>query len=204
MLKYLHFEVACNVAFGIFLGVWVISRHVIYLALCWSIYRDIPAAMEYSCYSASTGAVKDPNTIGHWRYMEPFYTQSGTICFDRKVKWVFLGLLLILQALSIVWFAIIAKIAYKIVRYGAADDSRSSDEEEEEVDDISGGEKLLSNGHLSAMTDEKLRTTMTDPKLPHYRLSPKSGPRLRVSKKDNKKLIGRVGCNGSTIGYNDC
>ena len=188
-------------AFGVFLSVWIISRHIIYIPVCWSIYRDVPDVMPYNCYSASTGEVKDTATLSSWRYLEPFYTQGGTICLDRKVKWVFLGALLTLQVLNIVWFMMIAKVAYKIVRHGAADDSRSSDEEEvDEEDEIKSEEKGYLNGHANMTPDDKLRTTTADPKPRQQRRLQRSGPRLRVSKsKDNKDLIGRVGCNGSTM-----
>ena len=198
MLKYLHYEIATNVAFGVFLTTWVAFRHVIYISLCWLIYRDIPAFMEFGCYQASDATAQDPDRLGSWRYMEPFYTQSGTICFDRKVKWVFLSLLLTLQTLSIIWFAIIVKIAYKLVMHGAADDSRSSDEEEEEVEEVK--EKARGNGRLAIATDDRLRLMTVEPKPVQYRRLQKSGPRLRASKsKDNKELLGRVGCNGSTM-----
>ncbi|MCJ1400857.1 sphingosine N-acyltransferase lag1 [Xylographa trunciseda] len=203
MIKYLHYESACNIAFGIFLAAWLVARHMIYNSLCWSIYRDVPKVMPYGCYLGSTGDAQDPQNLSNWRYIEPFFDQSGTICLDRKTKWVFLSLLLMLQVLSLVWFGMIVRVAYGVLKGGAADDSRSDDEAEEEEEEDDDDEEKYEASRLHDQANDpthpKGRTSAADP----GQIQPEffqrgGGGRLRMPRsRDRKELIGRVGCNGS-------
>ena len=192
-------------AFGIFLATWLVARHMIYNSLCWSIFRDVPEVMPYGCYSGSTGAARDPNDLSNWRYIEPFFDQGGIICLDRRTKWVFLSLLLMLQVLSIVWFGMIIKVAYGVLKGGAADDSRSDDDEEETEEEEKEHEedekRELSRLHdqTSDPTHSKGRSSAAEPgQIQPEFFQRAGGGRLRMPRsRDRKKLIGRVGCNGS-------
>ncbi|MCJ1384016.1 sphingosine N-acyltransferase lag1 [Xylographa soralifera] len=205
LIKYLRYDSACNVAFGIFLATWLVARHMIYNSLCWSIFRDVPKVMPYGCYSGSTGVALDLKDLSNWRYIEPFFDQGGTICLDRRTKWVFLSLLLMLQVLSIVWFGMIIKVAYGVLKGGAADDSRSDDEEEETENEEKEHEED-EKCELSRLHDQASDPTHSKPRSSAAetgQMQPEffqraGGGRLRMPRsRDRKELIGRVGCNGS-------
>ncbi|KAK4691117.1 hypothetical protein P7C71_g5816, partial [Lecanoromycetidae sp. Uapishka_2] len=207
MLKYLHYEAACNIMFGLFMATWLVARHVIYNWLTYSIYRDVPRVMAFACYSGATEKLEtDPGKLNsRWRYMEPFFDQSGTICLDRDVKAVFLALLLMLQVLSIVWFAMIVKVALSVLGGEGAQDSRSDDEEEEEEEEGEQTEEKVSaihsNGKLPTPsplpTSAKLRASDIDNPPRQNGLFQRGAGRIRVpGSRDRKELIGRVGCNG--------
>ena len=192
MLKYLEYESACNAAFGVFLATWLVARHMIYVSLCWSIYRDVPKVMPYGCYLGSTGVAQDPAKLSNWRYIEPFFDQSGTICLDRRTKWVFLSLLLMLQLLSLVWFGMVIRVAYGVLKGAAADDSRSDDEEEDEKNDSC---RLTSKAIDSPPPKSRISAAEPGQIQPEFF---QRGGRLRMPRsRDRKELIGRVGCNGS-------
>ena len=206
MLKYLHFESLCNIMFGIFLATWLVARHGIYNSLCYSIYRDVPRVMPFACYSGRDQELEtNPERLSSsWRYLEPFFDQKGTICLDRSVKWVFLGLLLMLQLLSIVWFGMIVRVALSVLKGEGASDTRSGDEDEEndEIDDIH--DELYSNGKptttSSATISSSSKGKATGSEQPPARqtgLFQRGTGRIRVpGSRDRKELIGRVGCNG--------
>ena len=208
VLKYLGFEAACNTMFVAFLTSWVVARHGIYNFLCWSIYRDVPRVMPFGCHNAATeSAETDPTKLSsRWRYAEPFLDQNGTICLDKSVKSVFLGLLMMLQVLSIAWFILIVKVAIKLVRGDVAQDTRSSDEEEEEEETVETGiskeqddcREAASNGKAAYTPSGKARASSTEATPPRQTgLFQRGTGRLRVpGSRDRKELIGRVGCNG--------
>ncbi len=169
--------------------------------------------MPFACYSGATEELEtDANKLGSkWRYAEPFFDQKGTICLDSSVKSVFLGLLLMLQVLSIVWFGMIIKVALSLVKGESANDTRSSDEdeagdeedEEDEEDEKGQKEKLkceeaISNGKPQHPTlDGKARASGSDSPPPRQTSLFQRGTGIRVpGSRDRKELIGRVGCNG--------
>lgn len=200
MLKYLHYELACNTMFGIFLATWLVARHGIYPNLCWSIYRDVPRVMPFACYSGETMEMEtDPSKLSRWRYFEPFFDQKGTICLDRNVKWIFLGLLLMLQVLSIVWFGMIIKVAFSMLKGEGASDTRSGDEDDGEEDEEENEEEeeceVRSNGKPTKSANGKAMTTSSEAPPRQTGLFQRGGIRVPGSR-DRKELIGRVGCNG--------
>jgi len=212
LLKYSDFETACNTMFIVFLGTWLVARHGIYNYLCWSIYRDVPRVMPFACYAAATEELEtDANKLGsRWRYAEPFLDQNGTICLDMKVKWVFLGLLFMLQVLSIVWFGMIIKVALSMVKGGGVNDTRSSDEEEEEEEEEeeaqeetkfkeeADGKESIPQGKVAHSPYGKARASGSEPAPQRQTgLFQRGTGRIRVpGSRDRKELIGRVGCNG--------
>lgn len=196
--------------FVVFLATWLVARHGIYPYLCWSIYRDVPRVMPFACYTGESQELEtDTNKLNSsWRYAEPFFDQKGTVCLDRSVKWVFLGLLFMLQVLSIVWFGMIIKVALKVVKGESANDSRSSDEEEEEEAEVVAEElvkvgmdckKAVPNGIATRSPSGKARASGSDVAPPPRQtgLFQRGTGRIRVpGSRDRKELIGRVGCNG--------
>lgn len=200
MLKYLHFEAACNTMFGIFLTTWLVARHGIYVKLCWSIYRDVPRVMPFACYSGETMELEtDPSKLSRWRYFDPFFDQKGTICLDRNVKSIFLGLLLMLQVLSIVWFGMIIKVALSMLNGEGANDTRSGDEDEggedEEEEEDEEECEARSNGKPTQSANGKAKASGSEAPSRQTGLFQRGGIRVPGSR-DRKELIGRVGCNG--------
>lgn len=153
--------------------------------------------MNYGCYSGATGELKAPDTVtSPGKYLEPFSNQNGTICLDKGVKWVFLGMLLMLQVLSIVWFGMIIRVAYSVLKGGAANDTRSGDEyeDEDEVEETRPQEKTA-----PPTVPAKIRGTVGDSVPTRSGIFVEGGGgRLRIPRsRDRKEMIGRVGCNGS-------
>ncbi|PGH30921.1 acyl-CoA-dependent ceramide synthase [[Emmonsia] crescens] len=162
ILKYLGYERTCTAGFIIFLVTWVISRHIVYNLLWWSIYINVPGVLPYGCYSATTskmitptnatldgdvgGAPVDLNNWGH--LLHPFQDMGGRICMSPRVKWVFLSFLLFLQILALIWFTMILRVAVKALKSGSAEDSRSDDEEGGEEEEVDG--KNEGNGAAAA------------------------------------------------------
>lgn len=204
ILKYLKFENTCNVAFGVFLVTWFIARHVLYLALCWSIYRDVPTYMAYGCYSGATGEMIStdgyPNRFEYLFY--PFLDINGSICMNRTIKWIFLSFLLALHLLSVIWFYMIIKVAVGVFRTGNAEDTRSDDEEEEEeVVSASNGLSGKSTKENSALTSDSAITSEwgRSDRPPSVRTRGRGRGRIRLSEQsDRKALLGRIGCDKPT------
>lgn len=203
MLKYLHFETAPNVMFGLFMATWLVARHGIYNWLTYAIYRDVPRVMPFACYSGATGKLEtNPVKLNsRWRYMEPFFDQAGTICLDRDVKWIFLAFLIMLQVLSMVWFGMIVKVAWSVLKGADARDSRSDEDDEEEDEDEAEIEEkdctIRSNGKPTTPGAGKAQASGNDSPPRQNALFQRGTGRIRVpGSRDRKELIGRVGCNG--------
>lgn len=206
LLRYLRHETACNVAFGFFVVTWFMARHVMYLKLCYDIYTDVPGptTMLFGCYNGSTnGLIPDmpaqPDYFSH--LLRPFQDLDGVICLNTEVKYIFLGMLLLLQTLSLIWFGMILKVITSIIMGGKAEDTRSDDEGEVDADgeevgvekkrrpvnvtDLNvcvGGGSELSNGltGLSTMTSPRPRVT--------------TGRRRLMDAENRKELLARIGC----------
>jgi len=152
--------------------------------------------MNYGCYSGATEELKDPDTLtSPGKYLEPFFDQNGTICLDKGVKWVFLSMLLMLQVLSIVWFGMILKVAFTILKRGAANDTRSGDEDddEDEIEETRPQEKMA-----PPTAPAKIRGSVGESVPIRSGIFADGGGRLRIPRsRDRKEMIGRVGCNGS-------
>lgn len=137
LLRYLRCEAACNFAFGIFVVTWFITRHVMYLNLCWDIYKDVPGptTMLFGCYNGATSKrlldmPAQPDYFSHLFW--PFQDLDGVICLNTEVKYIFLGMLIFLHTLSSIWFVMILKVIAGILLGKPAEDIRSDDECEEQ------------------------------------------------------------------------
>jgi acyl-CoA-dependent ceramide synthase len=101
--------------------------------ILWSVWKDLPVVMPLGCYSTTTKErlpQYQATQIGD--YLQPFLQQSDVICFDKKVHWHFLSLLLALKVILLIWFGMIVRVAWTVINGQNADDSRSDSEEEEE------------------------------------------------------------------------
>jgi acyl-CoA-dependent ceramide synthase len=68
-----------------------------------------------------------------WSHVfEPFQNPEGMVCWNGNVTYFFLFCLLFLQVITIMWFALIVRVAVRVLKGSAADDVRSDDESEAE------------------------------------------------------------------------
>lgn len=218
LLKYLRFQTACDVAFGLFMVAWFITRHVLYMLVCWSIYKHIPEEIQYGCYTGSTQTLQGPfATPNDWEHLTwPFRDPVGMVCWNNNIKWGFLGMLLALQVILCMWFVMIVRVAYKVITGQGADDSRSDDEDEDDeekdayadnkekliektrtcldskpVGEIKGslnGTKTHGDGRATKMTSAQKSTRRKDGS------GHSSGINVLGSSADRKELLGRIGC----------
>jgi acyl-CoA-dependent ceramide synthase len=153
------YTTACDIAFGIFVIAWFVTRHVVYMAICWSIYSHAPLDMAPGCYftpnhpstpnstyslqpqlfipKSDTAVFQAHGGNKPWSNMLKAYNdQNGPICWDPSLRYYFLGLLLFLQALCCVWFTMVIKVVYKVLSGTGADDVRSDDECDDEEDEL--------------------------------------------------------------------
>jgi acyl-CoA-dependent ceramide synthase len=134
VLRYLSLQRSCDAAFVVFVAAWVITRHVFFLGICWSIHKHVnTATMVYGTYSLATGELlfRDSNDDIFSNIFQPFLDPPAkTVAFNANIRQLFLGLLLLLQFITIAWFAMIVRVIVRMVRGDGATDSRSDDEED--------------------------------------------------------------------------
>jgi very-long-chain ceramide synthase len=220
------------VTFGVFILTWFATRHVLYLMICWSIHADVPTTMPYGCYDSNTGTMLTSNATltksvpfdgGSEilsNVMASFREPGGVVCFNNRVRYAFLALLLGLQVITILWFTMILKVAYKVISGHGAEDVRSDDEEDEDVE--SESEKKIQKD-MAASTGRSLATAAAIPGpmtgapleeevgVEELHLGRRTSPGVRVrrtaagangrgasmsSSRDRKELLGRIGCDG--------
>ncbi|OJD27997.1 hypothetical protein ACJ73_00603 [Blastomyces percursus] len=218
ILKYLGYERACTVGFIVFLVTWVISRHIVYNLLWWSIYVNVPDVMPYGCYSATTTKLISPAAnstldnsavsidLNNWNHLlHPFQDLGGRICMSPRIKWVFLSFLLFLQILALIWFTMILRVAVKVLKSGSAEDSRSDDEEEEEEVNSetvrTGGNGAIAgvgdgvNGNGTAIVSgSSASSSLTGQGHHPVRIRTGRGRVTLSDQNDRKALLGRIGC----------
>ncbi|KAF5571585.1 fumonisin biosynthetic ceramide synthase [Fusarium phyllophilum] len=133
-LRYLGFTTLCDVVFCIFFITWIISRHVLYLMTCWSVYSDVPRIIEPSCFMGSANDLNGPLPVPNdwWHLIEPWLYPKGRVCHSDNFRVSILAYLLVLQVLMMIWFGFICKVAIGVLRGRTADDVRSDVESDEE------------------------------------------------------------------------
>lgn len=135
MLNYLEAGLACDITFTVFMVSWVITRHIIFGKIIWSIYVDLPNDIPW---------VWDPS-------------QGSFACTSYWIA--FIVLLLFLQVLLLVWLRLILRIVWGVIIGNGAEDERS-DFDESEIVTRSIDEK---NGN--AVEDDKEPLIMNTPRL---------------------------------------
>jgi acyl-CoA-dependent ceramide synthase len=105
----------------------------VYFRLLWSTERDTRFLIRDGCYS------KGSTTVEIWGgsnslmdYLRPFWDADAKRCWTGVTRNGFLILLGSLQVLTICWFIMIARIAWKVITGKGAEDTRSDDELDEE------------------------------------------------------------------------
>lgn len=213
MLKYAGCQTACDVAFGIFIVSWFLTRHVCYLLVCWSIYADVPDKMVYGCYSSVTGtmipqkhspASDTSETPGGNEILtnifQPYLDPGGPICYNERIRVAFVALLFVLQGITIMWFGMIIRVAWRVLNGQGAGDSRSDDE-----GDGDPGEEEEGTLSKNVETSTIVPLVETNVGVEGLNLKRKGSPRYRTRKTpgatsgislagDKKELLGRIGC----------
>ncbi|KAI9683275.1 MAG: sphingosine N-acyltransferase lag1 [Bathelium mastoideum] len=224
VLKYLGFQTACDAAFVVFIVSWIITRHILYLMICWSLYADNPIVMPYGCYDSISGtkisAGGGNQILKH--LLQPFREPGGEVCYNKNIRLSFLGLLLALQGLILMWLAMILQVAWKFISGKAADDSRSDDEGESTEEDVQDKREALLQDHEHAVQRSNYQPTAAKrkearPKEEEVGVEGLSFAKRRVSPvhsyrksgsmtsgisipghSDRKELLGRIGCDKPT------
>lgn len=214
MLKYLHFQLACDVAFAIFMITWVVARHILYLMVFYSAYEDTKEAIPYACFGKKGEMVEAPSTSESFiQLLQPFRDPEGIICNNFWVKWTFLGMLLALQVITLIWFGMILRVAWRILNGGIAEDSRSEDEQEEEEEVEAQRKETGRNGFIEipsyveeevgveAINFKGRRTigssAIKTTKRKHRKTTGSATigrTTLAGHSSDRKELLGRIGC----------
>ncbi|KAI9812776.1 MAG: sphingosine N-acyltransferase lag1 [Pycnora praestabilis] len=211
ILKYLRFKVAPDVAFVVFMVTWFVSRHILFLMVIHSIYRDTRDNIPHGCYTGRAGEVVGPYSVPDKfdHLIQPFLNPEGTICWTNFTRWSFLSLLLFLQGMTLVWFGMIMRVAYKFIKGEEAHDSRSDDEDEEETED----DEANMEKEAEADAVDETRDFFEAPPLEEevgveaINLKDRTSPARRFRKgggsssgvtlpghSDRKELLGRIGC----------
>ncbi|EWG36211.1 hypothetical protein FVEG_00328 [Fusarium verticillioides 7600] len=133
-LRYLGFTTLCDLVFFLFFVTWIVSRHVLYLMTCWSVYSDVPRIIEPSCFMGSANDLHGPLPVPDdwWHLIEPWIYPKGKVCHSDSFRVSILAYLLLLQVLMMIWFGFICKVAIGVLDGRAAEDVRSDVESDEE------------------------------------------------------------------------
>jgi len=111
MIRYINIsQFACDVTFGCFMLSWVVTRHVLFLSVIFSLSSDSPRLIDMQ-----------------WTPEKGYY-------FDYTAYMTFLGLLCSLQVLQCIWFWMICRVAWRVLTGNGASDDRSDEEDVEDVD----------------------------------------------------------------------
>ena len=160
--------------------------------------------MPYGCYNAETG-VKTSEDGGNEvlsNVLHAYTSGNADVCFNEKIHYGFLGLLLALQVITIIWFGMICRVAYRVILGKGADDTRSDDEEEEEeeediVDTVRDFPEKEPELRLAPQEEEvgveSLRFTRR-PSPAAKRTSEKPRASGISIPGNHKDLLGRIGC----------
>lgn len=207
LLKYAGYQLACDIAFGVFILSWFLSRHVVYMMLVWSIWFHVPQTMVEGCYSTVTGEMLGPAEEAlipqskRWgvlpNMMQPYLEPNEPICFHYGLRTAFLWLLGGLQVITIMWFMLILKVAYRVLRGHGADDNRSDDEDEAEDDALPGPPEFDAPPLEMEVGVEGLNLKSSSVR---HRKGAHRGPNglSLTGHSDKKELLGRIGCDKPT------
>ncbi|EMC94087.1 hypothetical protein BAUCODRAFT_74877 [Baudoinia panamericana UAMH 10762] len=172
VLRYLGLQVACDAAFAAFVILWIAGRHVCYNAICWSIWAHVATAevdgervMPYGVYSTHSGKrlSEDGGKDVLVNLLQPLlHPHARTFSFNASIRWLFLGLLLALQCITIGWFIMICRVVVRVLRGEGADDSRSDGEDEDQAADEE--EASAAANDVPAQPSDHLALPLTKPK----------------------------------------
>ncbi|KAJ0158822.1 Sphingosine N-acyltransferase lag1 [Colletotrichum tanaceti] len=195
-LKYVGFTTLCDAIFGVFLLVWVWTRHVFFLMTCWSVYYDLPRSLEQPCFRGAAGEVEgpfSPPADGWSHILEPFMDPTGTVCMTDDITKGFLIFLLALEVVICVWSLFIVRVTVRVLKGAPAEDVRSDVEVDEEGEEE---EEEMEDEEVEAIEEE---VGVESIHLPSWQCSvPKKDASPRASgvrtASGRKELLNRIGC----------
>jgi acyl-CoA-dependent ceramide synthase len=83
--------------------IWILSRHILYLMVCYSVWVDTLAEIFFGYYKGKKGPLigqfPSPDNFKH--LIAPFRDPNGVVCFDHKIKRAFVIALLTLYCLTL-------------------------------------------------------------------------------------------------------
>lgn len=201
-LKYLGFKTLCDIAFAVFLLAWFVARHVLYVAVCYSVWAHSDEMVPYACFSGSnpdpSRPLDAPESHGLSYLLDPLLSNDGLLCYNNAVKWCFLSALLFLQGITLFWFGMIIKVAVGVLSGKGAEDTRS-DDEMEEGEEESGGEWEEEEEEAPPLEQEvgvegiDLKGWERRTGVKRQAVAVASGVSL-AGHSDRKELLGRIGC----------
>jgi acyl-CoA-dependent ceramide synthase len=188
---------------------WALVRHGLYLLICWSVYADIPTTIAYGCYRGRNGAITGPfpapDRIAH--LFQPFRDPEGVVCWDDAIKWGFLSALLLLQAIMVMWFVMIVRVALTVLKGGEAHEPRSDDDGDDIEEELTDEEILSTIAALDAAALAQLKPLEEEVGVEAINLKGRVSNMSRYRKgssstsgvslpghSDRKELLGRIGC----------
>ncbi|RKO98465.1 hypothetical protein CXG81DRAFT_28705 [Caulochytrium protostelioides] len=143
--KYVRKNKAADVLFGMFAVSWILTRHVFFGAIIWSVYNAPSVIPLPHVWDTSVGR---------------FYSWN--------VYYGFMGLLLTLQALLIFWLVLILRVVFRVLFVGEkAEDTRENfDEDEDEISEADTSAHADAKGRrdvrpVDVDTDALLRRRLT-------------------------------------------
>lgn len=221
ILRYLSLQTACDACFALFVVTWVAARHVAYLSICWSIYAYVgKTTMHYGTYSLRSFTMENPRVGLHlsadggqdiWKNVfQSFLNPNAEILsFNSRIQWGFLGLLLGLQCITLMWLVMIINVVVRVLRGQGADDTRSDaeDEDEEEFDEINHRAPVQQSAPFTLHEQRFIEVEADSTELSHsYTRRSGSSSKARPKSKgaggfssglnlgERKEILNRIGC----------
>jgi acyl-CoA-dependent ceramide synthase len=163
MLKYFKLQRLCDFTFFLFLISWPYTRHYLYNVIVYSSYVDLPRYFHRDNRNSPFYQITPPKGGGEWGEGYNWNPQQGYY-FTSEVHMAFLVLLATLQAILILWFATIIRLASRVIRGAHAEDERSDDEasdyEEDEIQHDPDVTLLeVANGNIPTRTNGGIPST---------------------------------------------
>jgi very-long-chain ceramide synthase len=134
MLKYLEYQRACDTTFILFLVSWPYTRHFIYNRILYSAYFDAPGIFHRDNHDKPNYQQIPVRGGGQWKEGFSWNPQEGYY-MTEEVHIAFIALLATLQAILCLWFAMIIRLALRVLRGAHAEDDRSDDEDDGQVEE---------------------------------------------------------------------
>ncbi|KAF1967925.1 longevity-assurance protein-like protein [Bimuria novae-zelandiae CBS 107.79] len=219
LLKYLGYAKTCDIFFGLFVVVWLVTRQIFFPIVIYSVYKHAPIDIQSGCYfndgtmvPASDSAKYDAlgGNIAWLNLVKAYTDREGPVCWNPTIRYSFLGLLLSLQAIIFLWFCMIIKVVINVVRGNSADDVRSDDEgDDEEVDEKIDGVKTGYDAQNVSAAPLEEEVGVEALNFAARKSNINSAANVRRSKTqrttrasgisipghgDHKELLGRIGC----------
>ncbi|KWU41730.1 longevity assurance proteins LAG1/LAC1, partial [Rhodotorula sp. JG-1b] len=107
LFKYSGWHQASDVTFAVFFVLWILTRHVIFGRIIYSIVYEASQVLEY-----------------RWSSDEGYF-------WSRRTYYGFVALLVALQLIICLWFAMILRVLWNMFRGHSAEDTRSDEEDED-------------------------------------------------------------------------